>query len=212
VTVHVSGANSYIWDAGSVCDSLVIKRPGSYTVTGISKTGCSTTLKVDASYFDLYNYTIQTSQEQVTDDSEPLRVWTQDIPQSIYYWDFGDGSKQTGNNLTHYYTITKDGYFDIKLQVVNPNGCLEETSKRIWITSPVLANTFTPNGDGKNDIFMKDWHIKVYNRNGILMHDGYGWDGTFRGKPAANDTYFFVLYYSSDSGLKAKTGYVTLIR
>ena len=212
VVVHISGANSYVWDAGSLSDSLVIKRAGTYSVTGMSKTGCSSTLKFNAGYYDLYNYTIQSSQENVVDDNEPLKVWSQEIPQSIYYWDFGDGTKETGNNMTHYYNINKDGYFDIKLQVINPNGCLEQTSKRIWISSPVLANTFSPNGDGKNDVFMQDWHIKVYNRNGILMSDGFGWDGNYKGKPAANDTYFYVLYYSSDSGMKAKSGYVTLIR
>jgi gliding motility-associated-like protein len=212
VVVHVSGANSYIWNAGSQSDSLTISREGTYTVTGVSKTGCTTTMKFNASYFDLYNYNIETDQSQVVFEGTPLKIWSKDVPLSQYFWDFGDGTKESGNDLTHVYSPSNAGFFDIKLQVVNPNGCLEKTSMRIWVASPALANTFSPNGDGKNDVFMKDWHIKVYNRNGILISDGFGWDGNYKGKQVANDTYFFVLYYSTDSGMKAKSGYVTLIR
>lgn len=212
VVVHVSGAKFYRWAAGSVSDSMTIKRAGEFSVSGVSNSGCMTTLKFNASYNDLLNYTIQSDQNDVIYDGTPLKVWSQDIPLSQYYWDFGDGFKESGNNLSHVYSASNDGYFDIKLQVINPNGCLEETAKRFFVASPAVANTFTPNGDGKNDVFMKDWHIKVYNRNGILMSDGFGWDGNYKGRLAANDTYFFVLYYTSDSGMKAKSGYVTLIR
>ena len=60
---------------------------------------------------------------------------------------------------------------------------------------------------------MKNWHIQVYNRNGILFYEGKdGWDGTRNGKPAANDTYFYVIYYSAESGSKTSTGFVTVIR
>ncbi len=101
----------------------------------------------------------------------------------------------------------------MKLKVRNPDGCLEYATKKIWITNNTLNNTITPNGDGYNDVFKKNWHIKVYNRNGILMYDGTdGWDGTYKGKYVSNDTYFYVLYYQTDSGLKTSTGFVTVIR
>ena len=76
-----------------------------------------------------------------------------------------------------------------------------------------VPNTITPNGDGVNDHFMRGFKVKIYNRNGILMSSGDdGWDGTYKGKVALFDTYFYVLYYESGTGIKTKEGYVTLVR
>jgi len=61
---------------------------------------------------------------------------------------------------------------------------------------------------------MKGWHIKVYNRNGIVLYEGKeGWNGSYHNKPVSKDTYFYVLYYTSESGVgtKAKEGYLMVI-
>jgi hypothetical protein len=39
-----------------------------------------------------------------------------------------------------------------------------------------------------------------------------GWDGTYNGKLVANDTYFVIVYDSSETGSQYRTGYVTVIR
>ncbi|MDP4269913.1 MAG: PKD domain-containing protein [Bacteroidota bacterium] len=85
----------------------------------------------------------------------------------------------------------------------------------VTITLQVIfvPNSITPNGDGKNDIFMKGIPVKIYNRNGILIYEGEdGWDGTHQGKPVAKDTYFFVFTYLSEAGERKKEGYVMVIR
>jgi gliding motility-associated-like protein len=217
VVVHVSGANTYLWDNGLSCDSLTISREGTYSVNGTSKTGCTGVLKFNATYCDLFDYSIQKDPTEIAPQGTTVKLWSEEIPSSQYYWDFGDGSKGSGNNLTHSYAPERDSYFDVILKIINPNGCEQLVNQRIWVAGPEAPNTFTPNDDGKNDIFMKDYHLKVYNRNGILMSDNIGWDGycwngTYKGKPAANDTYFYVVYYLTDSGTRTKTGYVTLIR
>ncbi|HJV78338.1 MAG TPA: gliding motility-associated C-terminal domain-containing protein, partial [Paludibacter sp.] len=75
-----------------------------------------------------------------------------------------------------------------------------------------IPNTITPNKDGHNDVFMKGWHIKLYNRNGILMYDGMeGWDGTYNNRPVSKDTYFYVLFYTSGAATKSKEGYLMVI-
>jgi len=213
ILVFVSGAHTYQWFDGSVGDSIWIKQAGDFIVTGTSKTGCSSTLSFTASYYELLSYTIQTDKNEVSSDEPTLHVWSETTSSTQYFWDFGDGEVSQGNDLNHTYAVAKEGYYDINLKVINPNGCLELATKRIWIVNSSLPNTLTPNGDGINDVFMKDWHIQVFNRNGILMYDGIdGWDGTYKGEKVTNDTYFFVLYFIAESGTKTRTGYITVIR
>ena len=213
VTIHANGASSYLWSDGSTSDSIVISLAGEYSVRGTSMTGCTDTLTFTATNYDLFNYAIQTDRYEVSVDQPTVHFWTETYSLSQYLWDFGDGEQAEGNDLNHTYTVMKDGYVDVNLKVINPNGCVELATKRIWMVNSSLPNTFTPNGDGINDIFMKDWHIKVYNRNGALLYDGReGWNGMNNGRSVANDTYFYVVYYSTENGTKTQPGYVTVIR
>jgi len=213
VTVHASGASTYLWSDGSTSDSIVISLAGEYSVRGTTSTGCSDTLTFTATNYDLFNYAIQTDRYEVSVDQPTVHFWTETYSLSQYLWDFGDGEQAEGNDLSHTYKLMKDGYIDVNLKIINPNGCEEFATKRIWMVNSSLPNTFTPNGDGINDIFMKDWHLKVYNRNGALLYDGReGWNGMNNGKSVANDTYFYIVYYSTQDGTKTQPGYVTVIR
>ena len=211
--LQVSGAYTYRWSNGSTTDQSLIKQAGDYSVTGTSSAGCSTTLSFKATYFDSYNFTIQTDKNDITTAGPTVQFWSENVSSSDYFWNFGDGQSAEGNNQNHTYTITQNGYYDVTLQVKTSNGCTEFATKRIWIAPSSIPNVFTPNGDGIDDLFMQGWHIQVYNRNGISLYDGTGgWDGTYKGKYVSNDTYFYVLYPSTTSGIKARTGYVTVVR
>ncbi len=57
-----------------------------------------------------------------------------------------------------------------------------------------FPNAFTPNNDGTNDYFLKDYDIVVLNRWGQELYRGVdGWDGTFDGKKVSPGTYFYIL-------------------
>lgn len=78
---------------------------------------------------------------------------------------------------------------------------------------PKALNTFSPNGDGINDVFMPDYVIEIMDRNGLRIYSGAsGWDGTYNGRQAKEDIYFYRLHYRTANGKRQKTGYVTLIR
>ena len=67
-----------------------------------------------------------------------------------------------------------------------------------------LPNAFSPNGDGRNDIFRavpaglaSTDYFRVYDRNGIMVFETNqwlkGWDGTYRGKPQPTGTYVWMV-------------------
>jgi hypothetical protein len=131
-------------------------------------------------------------------------------------WDFGDSFKVEGIDLSnppsHIYYINKDGQFDVKLMVRNPNQCIEKSFLKIGINLTLIPNTFAPN---YYPPYLEGWYIKIYNRNGILLYEGKdGWDGTYKGNPVTNDTYFVIVYdYGPpQKGAKYRTNYVTVIR
>ena len=212
VIQRVTNSYSRKWNDGTTADSIIIKQAGDYNAICASKNGCIDTLNFKVA-FNKNNYTIQTDRNEISQDSKSVQLWSEYIPFTDYSWDFGDGTVGKGDKLEHTYDILKEGYFDINLTAVNPSGCNEYAKKRIWVVNNSITNTFTPNGDGKNEKFMEGWHLKIYNRNGILIFDGTeGWNGTYKGKLVSNGTYFYTLDYPSETGIKIKEGFVTVIR
>jgi gliding motility-associated-like protein len=86
-----------------------------------------------------------------------------------------------------------------------------------------LPTAFSPNGDDNNDILfirgscVKEVSLKVYDRWGELVFQtqttSIGWDGNFKGSPAAAGVYVYVLdYVLFNDQIKNSKGNVTLIR
>jgi gliding motility-associated-like protein len=86
---------------------------------------------------------------------------------------------------------------------------------------PVIRNTFTPNGDGKNDLWEIDniesypnIVIDVFNRYGVVVFHATGpgkfWDGKYKGQNVPAGTYYYTI--SPGKGQKPFSGYVTVLR
>ncbi|MDE3212620.1 MAG: gliding motility-associated C-terminal domain-containing protein, partial [Bacteroidota bacterium] len=88
-----------------------------------------------------------------------------------------------------------------------------------------IPNAFTPNGDGKNDVFhilaLDSYRIVsflIYDREGKAVYRGTntsaGWDGTYRGMPQPVGTYIYYLeLQNQQSGKKVmKKGTILLLR
>lgn len=85
----------------------------------------------------------------------------------------------------------------------------------------VIPNTFTPNGDGINDIWniksltdYPDCMVSVYTRYGSLIYQSKGyaspWDGTTNGKQLPAGTYYYII--NPKTGVHQLAGSVTIIR
>lgn len=148
-------------------------------------------------------------------------------PDSII-WIFGDTTIQ-GNisylvNPTYIYPLA--GGYDVILIVKNFLGCTDTLIKRVvaGANNPVFVpTTFTPNGDGKNDIFRVRGEqftleeMRIYDQWGTLLYttgaSNPQWDGTVNGQTVMNGTYVYrIIVVDKNLAKQEMTGPVTVIK
>ncbi len=113
------------------------------------------------------------------------------------------------------------------VEVTGTTGC--KARDTVWVNvldHPDIAvpKAFTPNGDGKNDLFypvikgdIELINFKVLNRWGELVFEthtkGIGWDGTYKGKEQPVETYIYqIITDSPNLHHAALNGSFTLLR
>ncbi|MCX8080312.1 MAG: gliding motility-associated C-terminal domain-containing protein [Bacteroidia bacterium] len=112
------------------------------------------------------------------------------------------------------------------VQSVNEFGCKAEDDVCIEVTTDYnlyIPNSFSPNGDGINDVFriygtgLLKTQLTIYDRWGekIFTSNEFekGWDGTHKGVMCKEDVYVWQLKFKSlDGKERTKTGHVTLLK
>ena len=123
-------------------------------------------------------------------------------------------------------TVAVKGSATYRVDVINEGGC--KSSDDITITAVCngsnyfLPNTFSPNGDGKNETFraygnaIAGVSMKVFNQWGELIYEGSeyttGWDGKFKGKLQPMGVYFYVFKIKLVNGTESnRKGSVNLL-
>ena len=101
------------------------------------------------------------------------------------------------------------------VKVLDANGCFAEMPY-VLESELFIPQVFTPNGDGKNDVFMKNRRLVIFDRLGLKIFEGNdGWDGSrMDGTQAPPDTYFYLLFYMDDKLMTEgqRKGSITLVR
>lgn len=113
------------------------------------------------------------------------------------------------------------------------NGCRNSASVEIVVfcreANVFVPNTFSPNGDGSNDVFYvrgsglaRVKGLRIFNRFGEIVFErqnfavndaSVGWDGTFKGVKLGPDTYIYQLdVFCENSQTVRFDGSITLIR
>ena len=149
---------------------------------------------------------------------------------NFYRWSFGDGSPISNlKNPIHTY-LPEPGNYVITLTAYVSERCNDVKTQIITIPEDVvyfIPNTFTPNGDEKNNTFQpifssgydpQNYQFLIYNRWGEIIFESHnteiGWDGTYRNKLSQNDTYTWKLQFKEKMADKEhlKTGHVNLVK
>ena len=120
------------------------------------------------------------------------------------------------------------------LTSTDPNGCIAVDQVTVTVIpseeyTVFVPNTFTPNGDGANDLFLLYGYnldlvlsFRIYDRWGQIVYldeqfDPYdnqrGWDGSFQGQPVNAGVYAWVAEVRTKAGKQViQYGNVTLLR
>jgi gliding motility-associated-like protein len=117
---------------------------------------------------------------------------------------------------------------DYILTAIDGNGCIARDTVRIVVIVKnllLVPNAFSPNQDGRNDLFRIIRHLnikkliefKVFNRWGQLLWEttdiNAGWDGTYKGEPQPVEVYqYYIKALNWDGEYIIKKDNLSLVR
>ncbi len=228
----LSGNTGFHWDFGngvtseSSCDSAHYLQAGNYYAQLFVS---------DTSSCDL----VDSSRVMIHAKIKPEAVFSLPDSQNVFYaasfnnhsidgftysWNFDDGQFALVENPVHQFT--QSGIYNICLTTYR-DACFDttchtlitfESPQEIWFPAG-----FSPNGDGKNDLFsavgvgIVSFQMVIYNRWGQTVYEtnskDAGWDGTYNGRAADNGLYVFHIKASLENKEEFdKYGTVTLYK
>ena len=112
-------------------------------------------------------------------------------------------------------------------EVTDKNGCIAADTLNVLYKKCIpiqVPNAFSPNSDGKNDIFkpligveVTNYHLQIWNRWGQLLFEtrNYteGWNGRYNSEIQSNGTYvYYISFLDLDGNAYSKTGSFVLIK
>ena len=227
----VTGAERYVWNTLENTSSIIVTRPGHYSVTATNSKGCQKTLHFNIAKYPIPGADFITSPSLLYPQHNMLTCSITPQHDVSYTWDMGDGSTETGSNIQHSYNIgSKAKTYRITLTASGKQGCTRSASTlvdAIPVASKIYPpNAFSPNASNLIDrefcvatdgIKPEGYHFVVISRwNDILFeirNEIKGWDGRKKnGDNAPAGSYVWILEYTDVLGKQhGQTGTVTLV-
>jgi gliding motility-associated-like protein len=209
-----TGATQIQWDFGNgitsrtLCDSAHYDQPGIYNARLIvtDTTFCNFR---DTSFITIHAKVSPQASFNLPDSQNVLYPVIFDNVSSngvSYSWDFDDQHYSFFENPDHQYT--QPGIYTICMTATNDN-CIDTACRELKVYENPQAiwfpKAFSPNGDGKNDVFFADgigitsMQMIIYNRWGLKLFEtntpGNGWDGSYKGSLVESGVY--VVYFNA---------------
>ena len=206
---------------------------GSYTFTVTDNYGCNVSGNCIVKQPNKIKITVHPSDTTIDVNDIVNLVASCNYPNATYAWSPNtflscdtcfNTSSSPDINITYHLVVTV---------FINGVTCYEDTNSIIRIKTNIFTpNTFTPNGDGVNDIFQieginlennfSSFHIQIFNHWGQLICDydnpdiqNFKWDGTFRGREQQTEVYVYIIKYRVKNKIVDEepiTGSINLLR
>jgi len=141
---------------------------------------------------------------------------------AAFQWSFGDGTIASTPSAIHIYK--EEGEYVITLITGSESNCYDTITKTIRYEqyeklAHYIPNSFTPNGDGRNDVFdisgasaCEEVEMLIFDRWGRLVYETNNlssfWDGTSDGENVQQGVYVYFLKGKDYT----RKGTITLIR
>ncbi len=135
----------------------------------------------------------------------PFRLQNNSSNEISWSWNFGNQTFSNEQSPIVFYE--NEGKYLINLEVLNFEGCSDTISKSIYVSNGLVLfvpNTFTPNGDNKNDVFnvlalnYDIFELNIYNSYGANLFTTtdptIGWNGTYKERYVQEGTYVVTLF------------------
>ncbi|MFN2430904.1 MAG: gliding motility-associated C-terminal domain-containing protein, partial [Cryomorphaceae bacterium] len=214
--------------------SFVFEEPGTYTVAleVESENGCKSRavwpedVNVFSTYADFY---FEAEDISVTNPEVYFRNTSPIDVQS--YWTIDTLAAFDGRNANFSFPDVDGGTYEVCLDVISENGCLDSQCREVVVADDFFIyapNSFTPNGDGLNDLFgpvlskidLVDYRFWIVDRWGKKVFDTRDrtkkWDGSNSGDEhyGSNQVYIWHLVAKPDFNVQTRryTGQIMLIR
>lgn len=208
--------------------------PGCHDVTlTITATGCSASLTLP----DVVCVTappiadFQANPDPVSTDHPLVTFTNTSVGASAYEWVFPIGlpDNSTLEDPVVDFSGNLPGIYEACLVATNSSGCSDSICGYITIQEDFhvyVPNSFTPNDDGINDLFipvlighsLERYSLSIFNRWGEHIYEtpiaSMGWDGRVNGNMVQDGVYIWKLEVRPNSNLEIKefTGHVTVLR
>ncbi len=210
--------------------------PGSYsvTLTIVDNHGCTSTLVIN-NMITVYSFPVAAFilGPQPTTIADPIITFTDKSTDAYgigtWLWNFSDPTNDVPSNLqnpTHSYGDT--GTFCATLTVTNIHGCKDSVTQCLVIGPQFtlyIPDAFSPNGDGRNEIFtakgtfITSFKMYIFDRWGMMLYQtnviNKGWPGTVNGgtRLCQEDTYVYMIEaIDMNQGKHNFIGKVTLLK
>lgn len=207
----------FVWSTGDSSAQISNLSLGTYTVTVRDTMNCkiSDSIKIFGPSQIELSATSVTNLSCFNRNDGTIEVEASGGIGSIsYVWSTGATTKSISNLAPGRYSVT----------AYDQNNCSDTLSVSISETEVEclrIPNSFTPNGDGKNDTWIlggtdmfPNIKVLIFNKWGNLLYESNGyatpWDGTVNGQPLPSDTYYYII--NLNNGTPEFNGPITIVR
>ena len=238
LSVPIDSTYDIRWDFGdggmgsAVSPTYTYEDPGIYSVflQITSPIGCFTEaafpdwIEIKQSPLSSFSF----SPEEPSNFNPTVQFTNQSERHETQQWIFGTAGRS--NDEHPVFTFPDTGQFEVALIAVHENGCRDTSIQTIDVLPRVtyhMPNAFTPNGDGRNDVFigtgfidgMKNFELTIWSRWGELLYitedPTNAWNGSKNneGRILPAGVYVYQVKYLDPRGMPVQfRGFATLIQ